>query len=120
LRLNALISNALVALAAGHERDRVQHAVEHAPALLEVGDDGGQVPLVGDVELEDVGRAGQPLGHALRQPHRPAEAGEHDLGALLLRAARDGVGDRAVRQDAGDQELLAVEEAHAPHPDAKR
>ena len=33
-----------------------------------------------------------------------------DLGALLLGAARDGVGDRAVGEDAGDQELSSVEQ----------
>ena len=62
-------------------------AVEAAPALVELARSGAEVGGVGDVELEDVGRCGQALGHPLGQAHGPAERGEHDLGALLLGAA---------------------------------
>ena len=42
---------------------------------------------------------------------RPNEVSTH-LGALLLGEPRHVEGDRAVREDAGDQELLAVEQTH--------
>ena len=45
----------------------------------------------------------------LDQRH-PAEAGEHDLRALLLREPGDRERDRGVGDDAGDQQPLAVEQ----------
>ncbi len=83
----------------GRERDRVQDAVEAAPALAQVVGDGLEVVGVVDVELEHVGRLRQlgrrPLGH----PLDAAERGEHHLGAGLLGLARDLVRDRlTVRQ----------------------
>ena len=52
----------------------------------------------------------EPARDRLRQAELPAERGEQHLGALLLRQTRHVEGDRAVREDAGDQELLAVEQ----------
>src|SRR4029079_9261834 len=44
--------------------------------------------------------------------HRPPERGEDYLSALLLRDLRDVEGDRGVHEDAGDEELLTLEDAH--------
>ena len=94
----------------GDEGDRVQQAVEAAPALVERPGDGLELVGVVDVELEHLGLGGQALGHPLGDPHPAAEAGEDDLGALVLGAARDGEGDRLVGQNAGDEQLSSFEE----------
>ena len=65
------------------------------------------------------GALGQPLGHALGDAQAAAEAGEHDLGALLLGARGDRVGDRALGQHAGDQELASIEQ-HLPATTAEQ
>ena len=75
-----------------------------------VAGDGLERLGVVDVELEHVGLGGQALGHPLGDPHPAAEAGEDDLGALFLGAARDGEGDRLVGQHAGDEQLSSFEE----------
>ena len=67
-----------------------------------------QVIGVRDVELDDRSLRGQPTRDDLREAELAAERGEHHLGALLLREARDVERDRAVGQDAGDEELLAL------------
>ena len=46
----------------------------------------------------------------LGQPHRAAERGQDDLGALLLQGLRRRVRDRLARQHAGDEQLLAFEQ----------
>src|SRR5437764_900167 len=57
-----------------------------------------------------IGPAETRLTRTPRGPRaRAAEAGEHDLGPELLRALGDVVGDRVARDDAGDEQLLAVE-----------
>ena len=72
-----------------------------------------------DVQLEHVGRLGQALGRALGHPPHAPEAGQHDLGALSLRALGDRVGDRVAVDDAGDEDPLAVED-HKQHLLARR
>ena len=95
---------------AGGERDRVQDAVQRTPARLEIRRDGRELVGVVDVELEHVGRrVAEPLGDPLRDAQPAAEAGQDDLSALLLRAAGDGVGDRALGEDSGDEQATAVE-----------
>ena len=92
------------------EPDRVQHAVElAADPLGERVEVGG----VGDVELDDRRLGREPPRRALREAHRPAERGEHHLGAFLLRAARDGERDRRVVEHAGDQDALVGEQHRA-------
>ena len=65
----------------GREGDRVQDAVDAAPALAQIRGDGLDVLGLVDVELEDVGHrvelGGRAIGHALGA----AEAGQDDLGA---------------------------------------
>ena len=94
---------------AGSEGDRVQRAVEAAPALLQLADERLEVLRVVHVELEHVRRIGQPRRGALGHPARAPEAGEHHLGALLLGALGDGVGDAALGQHARDEQALALE-----------
>ena len=43
---------------------------------------------------------------------QPAEPGQHDLRALLLREPGDVEGDRGVGDHAGDQQAFAVEQSH--------
>ena len=76
----------------------------------------GQVLGVGDVELDDRRLLRQPLGDPLAQRQRPPEVGQDDGGALLLRDARRREGDRRLGQHAGDQDRLALEDAHAQCP----
>ena len=59
---------------------------------------------------------GGAVGHALRA----AEAGQHDLRAGRLRLAGDLERDRLAIDDAGDQELLALQKGHSPHSVAGR
>ena len=73
----------------------MQGAVEAAPALPELADQRLEVLGVVHVELEHVRRIGQPRRGPLGHPARAAEAGEHHLGALLLGALGDRVGDAA-------------------------
>ena len=93
----------------GREGDRVQDAVDAAPALAQVLRDGLDVLGLVDVELEHVGHgvelAGGALGHALGA----AEAGQDDLGARRLGLLGDLERDRLAVDDAGDQELLALQ-----------
>ena len=93
----------------GREGDRVQHAVDAAPAVGQVGGDRLEVLGLVHVELEHVGRVGQLLGGAVGQALRAAEAGQHHLRARLLRLAGDLPRDRVARDDARDQELLVFE-----------
>ena len=97
----------------GREGDGVQHAVDAAPAVAELARDGLEVLRLVDVELEHVGRVGQLLGRPVGQPLGAAEARQHDLGALLLRLAGDLPRDRVARDDARQEQLLVLEEAHS-------
>ncbi len=66
-----------------------------------------------DVELEHVGRLRQLAGHSLGQAQRPTGAGQHDVGALLLGERGHAERQRGVGEDAGDHDVLAVEQTHA-------
>ena len=94
------------------EPNRVQHAVEVVDMLGQALSQSVEVLLVGHVELDHLRRCGQPPGDGLGDLHGASERGQHDLGALLLRDLRDMEGDRAVHEDARDEELLAFENAH--------
>ena len=69
-----------------------------------------------DVQLEHLDIAGQLAGGALGQTEATAGTGEHDVGTLPLRQLGDCVGQRGVRQHAGDHDVLAVEETHGRRP----
>ena len=88
----------------------MEHAVDPAPAPLELAAELGPVVGVGDVELEHVGRGRQPLGRPLGQRLGPAERGEHHLGALLLGHPGAGERDGRRREHAGDEQLLVLEQ----------
>ena len=68
--------------------------------------------VVGDVAVEDQRRAelGGELGDALLEAL--ALVAEGQLGAFAAAGPGDAVGDRAVRQHAGDEEALAGEKSH--------
>ena len=94
------------------EADGVQQAVEPVPA-------GGQrgprrVQLLGrrDVDLQDLGLAGELAGGAPGQRQGASRAREHDVRPFLLRQTGHGEGQRGVGEDAGDEKPLAVEESH--------
>jgi hypothetical protein len=70
----------------------------------------GQVLGVGDVQLDQRRRLGQPLGDPLDQ-RQPPVPGEHDGGALLLGQPGHRERDRGVGDDAGDQQTLAGEQS---------
>ena len=97
----------------GREGDRVQDAVDAAPALAQVVRDGLDVLGLVDVELEHVGDGielgGRAVGHALRA----AEARQHDLRTGRLRLLGHLERDRLAVDDAGDQELLALQSTHS-------
>ena len=67
---------------------------------------------LGDVAVEDQRRAelGGELGDALLEAL--ALVAEGELGAFAAAGLGDAVGDRAVREDAGDEEALAGEKSH--------
>ena len=94
----------------GREADGVHDAVEAAELLADDVGQGGQVLVVGDVELDDLGGLGQLLGDALGQ-RGPRERGEDDLGALLLGQLGGVEGDGGLGQHTGDQDALAVEDS---------
>ena len=62
-------------------------------------------------QLDDRRGLREPLRDPLHQPH-PAEPGEHDLRALLLRDPRRVEGQRRVGDHSGDEQALAVEQSH--------
>ncbi len=94
----------------GAEADGVEQAVQAIPAGGEGG--AGRLQLLGrgDVDLEDLGFAGELARRAPGEREGAPRAREHDVGPLLLRQAGDGEGQRGVGEDAGDEQALAVEE----------
>ncbi len=88
----------------------MQRAVQASPSVHDRRRDRADVIGVVDVHLHHVGLRGQLAGDLLGQPHALADVREQDLGALLLRDLGCGEGDAVVGQDAGDEQLLAVEE----------
>src|SRR5207237_10934432 len=70
---------------------------------------GFDLVLVVDVHLQDFGRRFHPAGTLFGQAHGPPEAGEHDVGPLLLGLVGDGEGDTGGGQHPGDQDLLPLE-----------
>jgi hypothetical protein len=90
----------------------VHDAVQVVGVLAHPPGERGQVLGVGHVQLDD-GRLGrQPAGDRLGEAELAAEGGQDDLRALLLRQPGDVERDRPVREDPGDEELLAVEQTH--------
>jgi len=88
----------------------VDGAVDPPPTALELRSQRRDVGVVVDVEVEDGGLRVEPGRRALGHPLDPAEAGQHHLGALLLRPLRDREADRAPVDHPGDHQLLALED----------
>ena len=97
---------------ARRKADRMNETVEAVPALLERGEEGVDLRVVGDVAGEHqvaaelVGELGDAVLEAL------ADIGERQLGAFALAGLRDAVGNRTVRQQAGQQDTFTSEKAH--------
>src|SRR5437016_4338995 len=101
---------------AWREGDRVDEAVEAAPALLERLREGVDLFLLVDVHLQDLWSWFHPAGALLRQAHHPAEAGQDDVGALFLCRVGDRERDAGRGEHAGDQDLLPFEDARHGGP----
>jgi hypothetical protein len=85
----------------------VHQAVEAVPAAAQGSDRAIDLRVLADVAgQDDVGAelAGE-LADAVAEAL--ADVGEGELRALAVAGLRDAVGDRAVRQQAGDQDALA-------------
>ena len=89
----------------------MHHPVQPVQVLRDPLGQRSELALVGHVELEHGRRVGQPPGDPLHQAE-PAEPGQHDPRALLLGDARDVERDRRVGENPGDQDPLAVQDAH--------
>ncbi len=88
-------------------------AVEPVDVLAQQVGQPLEVLLVGDVELEHRAGSGSRLTIRLVMPSARPKLEIRTVRALLLGDAGDREADRAVHRDAGDQDPLAVENAHA-------
>ena len=97
---------------ARREGDRVHHAVERTPFLAQLREKRFDLGVARDVAgkrkaaAELARHAGDAILEAL------VLVRERELGALAPRGLGDAVGDRAVGEQAGDQDALAGEKAH--------
>jgi hypothetical protein len=66
----------------------------------------------GDIELVDIDWLRQLASDTLGQAERTAGAGQHDLGTFLLSEGRNPERQRGIGEDAGDHDVLAVEQTH--------
>src|SRR2546421_5075437 len=98
------------------EGDGMDKAVQPAPALLERLGQRIDLLLVVDIHLQDLRSRLHPPRALLRERHHAAEAGEHDIGALVLGRLSYGKGDAGRSEDAGDQDLLPFEDARHGGP----
>jgi hypothetical protein len=96
----------------GGEPDRMEDAVDVSPLLGECLANGDAVLGHRDVEFEHVDVVAELAGGSLRQTQRPARAREHDVGTLASCESGYTEGQRGVGEDAGDHDLLAVEQTH--------
>jgi len=97
---------------ARRERDGVQQAVEPAPFAFQRFEQRRDVVVARHVAAQD--RRGAEfrgkLDHAILQV--VVDVGERERGAFALARARHAMGDRAVRQHAGDQDLAVGQQSH--------
>ena len=98
----------------GSEADGVEGAVDPLPPLGQLAASAatwvGSATSSSSTSRLDVELAGRALGER-EAPPRP---GEHDLGPFSLRQLGHAEGERGVGEDAGDDDVLAVEETHDP------
>src|SRR5690606_22024049 len=87
----------------------VQLATYQFPKLVSRA---GQVLRVGHVQLDELGGLVHAGDHPARQTDRPAGGGDHDGGPLALGDVRDGIRNGGVHGHSGDQDVLALEQAH--------
>ncbi len=98
----------------GSESDGMEHPVDVPPLLGQCLADRNAVFGHGDVEFEHVDVVAELSRRSLGQLQRSAGAGEHDVGPLGPRQSGHPESQRGVGEDAGDHDLLAVEQTHAP------
>ena len=95
------------------EPDRVEHAVDAAPLLGKCVTHIGEMVGHRDIEFVDVDGLRQLAGDTLGQAQRSTGTGQHDVGTLLLREGCHPERQRGIGEDAGDHDVLAVEQTHA-------
>ncbi|MNK84454.1 hypothetical protein D3C87_1043030 [compost metagenome] len=97
---------------ARREADRMHQTVEFFPTLPQRGESRGNlliaahVALIDHVGAEFLGEVADAVLEAF------ADIGEGQLGALALARGGDAIGDRAVGQQAGDQDPLTCQKSH--------
>ena len=67
---------------------------------------------LGHIELEHLGFGVEFASRPAGETQPPAGSGQDDVGAFLLRKLGHAECERRVGQDASDQDVLAVEDAH--------
>src|SRR5699024_9794261 len=95
------------------EPDGVHDAVEAVDVSTDTLGQGGELLVVGDIELQDRGCHGQTFGDAFHQAHATV-AGENHRGALFLGQAGGVEGDGGVGEHPGDEDAFTFEESHGP------
>ncbi|CAB4879206.1 unannotated protein [freshwater metagenome] len=98
------------------EPDGVEHPVDTIPNGGDVVAHPGEMLGGGDIQLENRRRLRKLAGSALGQAEAPTRPREHHVGALFLRDPCHAEGERCIREDAGDHDVLAVEQTHGTSP----
>jgi len=99
---------------ARREADRVHQPVQAVPVPGQALEGGRDLGVMGHIAVERQLRAelARELADALLEAL--AHVRERELGTFAPAGTRNAVGDRAVRQHAGDQDALAGQERHGP------
>ncbi len=92
--------------------DRVHQAVERTPFPAQLGEERSDLGVAGDVagKRKTAAELARHLGDAVLEAL--VLVGERELGALAPGGLGDAVGDRAIGEQAGDQDALAGEKTH--------
>ena len=92
--------------------DRMNEAIEFRPHLTQLRKQPFDLRVVGDIAVVQHRGAevGRQRGGALLEAL--ADVAERQFGTLAVAGPRDAIGDRAVRQHAGDQQTLAGQKSH--------
>src|SRR5690606_1859783 len=94
------------------EANAVHEAVELGPGLRKIGEQLLDLRVVTHIAIEDeLGiEVGREFGDAVFETL--THVAERKLGTLLMAGPGDAIGDRAVGQNARDQQFLASEKTH--------
>ena len=94
------------------ETDRVQNAIDTSPLRIERGTHVVEMLRHGDIEFVHLDRIRKLAGDTLGQAQSPTGAGQHDARPFFLRKLGHPESQRCVGEDAGDHNVLAVEQTH--------